>query len=1362
MAISIQTTQYTLIYVYSIDDDNHRGALKIGKASVDAYDVMELLPNCDALNKAAIERIKAETVTAGIDFKLLYTEVAYFKDSEGKRCSFDDYTVRDVLKHSGYKKKDFNLANGDPQEWFEVDLETAIKAIAAVKNEQEVIDGPPKEEKEKEPIIFREEQQHAIDSTIAHFATGHQYLWNAKMRFGKTLCALELIRQKEYNRVLILTHRPAVRGGWFEDYHKLDFKNQQYGSKKGDKFAFCDEKDDKGKDFPTLEKNFVEKGIRYIYFASMQDLRGSKKVSDKGINKNDDVFQTDWDLIILDEAHEGTETLLGKNVIKGLLENRSPYLLYLSGTPFNILHHFTSEEIYTWDYEMEQDAKKNWHKNHPTEPNPYEGLARVNIYTYNLGDVFETSQYTRTEEDFFNFTEFFRVWTGDEKSDGASLPYPEAKGKFVHEGHIIKFLDMLCDESAGSRYPYSNEQFRQGLSHTLWMLPGVDGARALEQLIHNHPLCTKFGYKTINVAGEGSKIEGLDEDDAKKIEKLGKDMLKRVQEAVKIFPHTITLSCGRLTTGVSVPEWTGVFMMRGGYDVDAGNYMQTIFRGQTPFKNGAIKSNCYAFDFAPDRTLSVIDEYIDRKPQPSGKKREKGERIESLLRLCPVIAMKGGQEIEYNAHKLIDQVNRAYKDHVMANGFKGRMLHKSFADFTQSDHDLLAEIGKIFEGNKVKTTSDGKVKMSDSGLKGEESNKTTKSKKKKSTTSSRTKSQTKEEEERRKRSQNVLDQIFVRLPLMLFGAVEDTSHLSIAELLKDEVIDQPSWEEFMPEGFGKPMLQQIAHLVKEELLISCTAEIITKTKEADGLPVEQRVVEIARMLSTFHYPDHETVLTPWWVVNMHMGITVGGYNFYDEQYRNLLPGSPRWVECKPFTDRVFSVDSQVLEINSKSGVYPLYLTYTLWRIYSNADHPQSVEKEYQLWDKVLLNNMFILCKTEMAKKITERVLTGYRKVETHCNVYPKLVETLRLNNTKKNKQKKEKLVKELNSCKYWNVNNGKKDMKFNAVVSNPPYNIGVNKEPLYHLFIDLGRQASELGSIIHPGRFLFNAGKTPKKWNKKMFEDEHYKVVRYWANGSDVFDNVEIKGGVAITMWDAKSKFEPIGTFIRQEELREIKDIVWANATENFSANVYPRDLYQLKELFYTEHPELEGKQSEGHRFDVGTTIFTLFPEVFYEEAPNADDYALIVGRENDVRIAKWIKSSYLKLPDNFDSYKVFIPVANGSGKFGEALGEPIVGIPKHAHTVTFLSVGKFETEEEAVACVKYIKTKFARTMLGIRKVTHHTTKEAWVFVPNQDFSSNSDIDWTKSIHEIDQALYAKYGIEDYADYIEQNVKSME
>ena len=277
-----------------------------------------------------------------------------------------------------------------------------------------------------------------------------------------------------------------------------------------------------------------------------------------------------------------------------------------------------------------------------------------------------------------------------------------------------------------------------------------------------------------------------------------------------------------------------------------------------------------------------------------------------------------------------------------------------------------------------------------------------------------------------------------------------------------------------------------------------------------------------------------------------------------------------------------------------------------------------------------------------------------------------------------------------------------------------------------------------------------------------MLNDEHFKVVDYWERSSDVFDNVSIKGGVAITMWNKAEQYDKIGTFILQEDLNAIKNRVWSIAKENFCNNVYSRDLYQLNQNFYTENPQLKNRQSAGHKYDVGTTIFTLFPEIFSETNPG-DGYALIIGRENNTRIAKWMRSDYLKLPDNFVSYKVFIPTANGSGKFGEALGNPIIGEPRHGHNTTFLSIGRFVTNKETEACLKYIKTKFARTMLGIRKVTQHNTRQAWEFVPNQDFTSNSDIDWSKSIEDIDKQLYKKYGLTEHEiEFIETNIQPME
>ena len=680
MAISLQTTEYNVIYVVSRDSIPE--ALKIGKTTVKAYDTEMLTPNCPELIEATKQRL-APLFTYGVtDVHILHTEVAWFKDEEGKEYRFWDHDVHQVLENSHYEKQEFPSLDNEPDEWYKVDLETAKKAIAAVKAGQEAIDGPIIPKKERPEIHFRDEQEAAISETQVHYKVGKKMLWNAKMRFGKTLCALELVRREGFKKTLILTHRPTVRSGWFDDYHNIKFENYEYGSKKGRKFATLSDDDYIGKDIATLLKHHQEKGTRFIYFASMQDLRGSRSVSDKGINKNDEVFKTNWDLIILDEAHEGTQTLLGQNVVRELTKRKKPHLLYLSGTPYNILSQFTEQEIYTWDYTMEQSAKENWSINHLNEPNPYEGLAKLTLYTYNIADAFEINNYSRSEDDYFNFAELFRTWTGDEQKDQQPMNDDDEVDDFVHKEDVRLFLDLLCQEQPISYYPYSNEDFRNALSHTLWMVPGVKQAKALEKMINEHPLHKEWGFKVVNVAGNGSTIEGIDPDDTKKIERETKDALEKVQNAVKSNKRTITLSCGRLTTGVSVPEWTGVFMLSGGYSTSAASYMQTIFRSQTPYKNGAIKSNCYAFDFAPDRTVTVIDEYVGIQQRNKNNQNGNGNKavaIENQLRFCPVIVMEGGKEIPYDAAKLVKEVNRVYTEKVIKSGFK-RGLTKKWQD----------------------------------------------------------------------------------------------------------------------------------------------------------------------------------------------------------------------------------------------------------------------------------------------------------------------------------------------------------------------------------------------------------------------------------------------------------------------------------------------------------------------------------------------------------------------------------------------------------------------------------------------------------------------------------------------------------
>ena len=268
---------------------------------------------------------------------------------------------------------------------------------------------------------------------------------------------------------------------------------------------------------------------------------------------------------------------MGQSVIHAL-KKKSKHFLYLSGTPYNILSAFKDDEIYTWDYVNEQDAKARWAD--PSRPNPYEGLARLNIRTYNLGSVFD--HYNHSDEDYFEFSEFFRTWTGDERQDGGPLPEGIQVGRFVHESDVRSFLRLLHEPSPESYYPFSREEYKAYFAHTFWVVPGVREAAALSRLLQEEEFFKAF--YVVNVAGEGDKIERLsDTDDAVKIEKQERDCVKKVKDAISTHERTITLSCGRLTTGVSIEEWTAVFLLAGSYTTKAAGYLQTIFRAQTPF-----------------------------------------------------------------------------------------------------------------------------------------------------------------------------------------------------------------------------------------------------------------------------------------------------------------------------------------------------------------------------------------------------------------------------------------------------------------------------------------------------------------------------------------------------------------------------------------------------------------------------------------------------------------------------------------------------------------------------------------------------------------------------------------------------------
>ncbi len=336
-------------------------------------------------------------------------------------------------------------------------------------------------------------------------------------------------------------------------------------------------------------------------------------------------------------------------------------------------------------------------------------------------------------------------------------------------------------------------------------------------------------------------------------------------------------------------------------------------------------------------------------------------------------------------------------------------------------------------------------------------------------------------------------------------------------------------------------------------------------------------------------------------------------------------------------------------------------------------------------------------------------------------------------------------------------------MKFDFIIGNPPYqeeSAGekISDASLYANFMNAAYAISDRVELITPARFLFNNGNTPAAWNMKMLNDEHFKVLDYSADSSKFFSSVDIKGGVAIHYRDAAKNYGAIIHYTAFDELNSILKKVNALSNDSIMSIIYNQNYFNLMEL-YNDFPDLRSKISSNGRERRMTSGCIVFP-CFRDEKQNDD--VKILGY-NKKRIYKYIKRMYIdETYGNLTKYKVIVPANNGSGAIGEVISTPLIGTPLIGYTQTFISFGCFETRDEAESCLKYIKTKFARTMLGVLKVTQNGKKPVWKYVPLQDFTAASDIDWSKSIPEIDRQLYAKYGLDDAEiEFIETHVKEM-
>ena len=1304
-----------VIYVFAIADEQHKDCLKIGETTL-LEDVDTIpAPGSSILNATAKKRIDEYTKTAAIQYQLLYTECTIFIKGALVK-SFNDKQVHDVLRRSGIKRKAFPGAT----EWYECDLETVKLAIKAVKNEQSSLDPHDLAKPHQEPIIFRPEQAEAIKKTIERFRHGNRMLWNAKMRFGKTLSALQVVKEMQFKSTMIITHRPVVDEGWFEDFNKIFFDSPawHYGSRT------------KGSSFASLQK-FAFKGDKFVYFASMQDMRGSQLVGGN-FDKNQEEFDTDWDCVIVDEAHEGTQTELGQNVLNALCKSNTK-VLQLSGTPFNLMDDYAENEIFTWDYVMEQRAKAEWDIAHLGEPNPYASLPTMNILTYDLGKNFE--EYS-DKAVAFNFHEFFRT---------------REDGRFVHEDDVKEFLDLLCRDDKDSLYPFANDKFRNIFRHSLWVLPGVKAARALSELLRHHPV---FGmFRVVNVAGNGDEDEENAEALQKVSEAIGPDADKTI---------TITLSCGRLTTGVSVKPWTAAFMLAGSYNTSAASYMQTIFRVQTPFTcNGRMKDKCYAFDFAPDRTLRVLAETAKIQAKAGKTTPEDRKAMGEFLNFCPIISVDGSAMKPYDVEGMMKQLKKAQIERVVQCGFEdGALYNEQLLKLSDIDLKEFEKLRSIIGKTKA-MPKPGDININNQGLTEEEYEEKEKLEKKK-----KKKELTPEEKERleelkkkkgeRQTAISILRGISIRMPLLLFGAdiKDEDTELSIDNFTN--LVDDASWKEFMPQGVTKDIFNNFKKYYEADVFREAGKRIREITRAADGLTVEERIERLSLIFNTFRNPDKETVLTPWRVVNMHLGDTLGGWCFYDEGWSKVL-SEPRYIDNGDVTRGVFGMDSRALEINSKSGLYPLYVTYNIFRTRVAA-----LEQKYgdisrnfaqMIWDTTVAENVFVVCKTPMAVSITRRTLLGFRDIDKYnIKYYPDLVEQI--------KEKFDLTVNRLRDGKhFWKINNNE-NMKFNAVVGNPPYqvNVGVQKDNygmnIYNYFVELAKSLKpEYVSMITPSRW-FTGGRGLDDFRNKMLNDNRLKFIHDFVNANDCFPGVDIAGGISYFLWDKCYSGDCNFT------------CTYSGRTTSMMRKLNENKLF----IRFNEALSLQRKIVSQSKDFLNRFVSTQTPFGFittYKGAKDSFDGALeLFGSNESVTYVK--RTDVIRNQDWIDCYKVIFTMAAPGGGRPDKNGQYLlltslkVLKPKQICTQTFLVGKTFNDEFEANNYLKYLKTQFVRFLIELTMTSQHLGAERFAYVPLQDFTSSSDIDWSKSVPEIGVQLYKKYNLaQEEIDFIEQMIKPM-
>lgn len=1384
----IKTTKIVYPQIYSyilLDEPENEGSQKIGYTERRDVD----------------KRIYEQTHTAAKHLKSekKWSKPAFFADGT---TSFLDKDFHRFLIKNGIENridlgKEWFYFNGTPdksKELFDTFRTLGFTALQTTNG--------------KLSYTLRAEQESAVSQALEYFNTHAkgEFLWNAKPRFGKTLASYDLARRLNAQKVLIVTNRPAIANSWFDDFEM--FITGYYFISEAS--SLSDRKTISRDEYlQQLDPNQTSKNA-FITFLSLQDLKGSKYFGGNH-DKLAWVADLDWDLLIVDEAHEGIDTSRNDSAFDVI---KRSHTLHLSGTPFKALanNKFASDAIFNWTYLDEQKIKKT--ELAENEVGDHTDLPDLKLYTYRISqmtadEVNEGIEIDEETRDYaFDLNEFFST----------------QNQKFVHEDDVKNFLKNL---TTNLKYPFSTPELRDELKHTFWYVGNrVDSVKALAELLKQDDTFGHGNYKIVIAAGDGKSFDE-EEADFEANEK----SFDKVKKAIAENDKTITLSCGQLTTGVTIKEWSAVLMLT---DIKSTpQYMQAAFRAQNPHRfeeNGEFKTkeSAYLFDFAPTRVLEMYDEFANGlNPKATEGKITEGERkdnIRELLNYFPVISEDTkGQMIELDAEKVLTLPNALASIEIVKARFMTNLLFndniKGVFHFPKAIEDILDKLpkekNKRPEVSKTKLDLDsarkveaGKQKLIDENrdvILGEkiysanidrlvdnaisfetpeETLMTLPSKvealaepliAKYKTTYQQTASQTEEFTKEIKEKINlavaeyeisdIKDAEKLKAELTKAIEVQITEKIEQQETAKVEEVQKSKEDEVREHlrAFTRTIPMFImANSATHDITIDNFDEQISDEDFIDLTNITKDEFHMLR--DGFDYEEYDE--TEGRAVQKHFGGVFDKYrfnasiselleekrkraNYFDESVTDdifeLIPNqknnqifTPKKVvtmmidSLEAESPEIFQrTDSTFIDLYMKSG---MYITEITKRLFKNTRHNYSSDAD--CIRHILENQVYGLAPTGILQGITNAYIFGFddNSISRHNFILYDLLPNAKDGTVG---QKLAELFNEGN------------DMKFTAVVGNPPYDAG-NGQQIYTDFYLSARKIGDNVSMIFP--IGWQQPKTANNLGK--LNSEEVKADRQIVkidNIQNAFPGVSGAEWTNVVLWRKgfNNGLNGKQNILTNGENQEQVQLVWdKNDLEK------PTEIIRLSQLVSSSHDfkSLELITSVRKPYGLSTDVIRDpskygLPSI-QDARHSTNDIELWTGGRSG-RVIKYVSSNYPfpRKSDALNKYKIFVPYAWGNWSEGSGLGgaysDIIIAKPNVATTETWLESGSFDDLDTAMKHAKYLMTRFVRALLYINKHSQHSTT-SWGAIPIQDYSESW---WNEDIKHLETRLFDKYEV---------------